>query len=330
MELRIVEERLPSAEEWGRVWEECDYATYYHSREWAEVWQKYTQGKLRPEAKLITFSDGKSALLTFSSQQVLKGLVKQYMLSPAGTFGGWLSASELLESHASILHGYIAANYKNLTWRLNPYNSFEHNLNTKNIKSDETHVLDLKCGFETIYKGWTKGHASAARKARKAGVEIREAITLQDWKDYYEIYEGSLKRWGDSVSSRYDWMLFRNMYDLSSSNIKLWLAIYDDQVVAGALCLYAKKHVGYWHGAASAEYFKMRPVNLLMYEIIKNSSEHGYRWFDFNPSGAHEGVRSFKRSFGAKELVCPVIQVHSFGFKVISRVASIISKVKKA
>lgn len=307
MSLSINEERLATPDEWDHIWRNCDYATYFHSREWAEIWQRYTQGKIKPEAKLIIFSDAQSVLLTLSSRRILKGVIKQYVLSPAGTFGGWLSCEELSESHSRLLYKHIMTHYKSLIWRLNPYNVFETNLKIKDFKNDETHTLNLENGFDAIYKGWTKGHASAARKARKAGVEIREATTLQDWKDYYEIYEESLKRWGNDASSRYEWPLFQIIFECSSPNITLWLATFDDKVIAGALCLFAKKHVGYWHGAASAEYFKLRPVNLLMYEIIKNSCEKGYHWFDFNPSSGHEGVRNFKKSFGAKPMACPIV-----------------------
>ena len=309
MSLRITEDQPAASEEWGYIWENCDYATYYHSREWAEIWQKYTQGVLRPDARRITFSDGKSALLSFSSRRIYKGLSKQYVLSPAGTYGGWLSLNILSESHGRLLHKHITTHYKYLTWRLNPYNSFEISLNTKEVRNDETHTLNLECGFEVIHKEWTKGHASAVRKARKAGVKIREAITLQDWGEYYRIYEDSLERWGESASSRYGWRLFQCMHDLSSSNIKLWLATSEDQVVAGALCLYAKNHVGYWHGSALAKYYNLRPVNLLMYEIINNSCARGYQWFDFNPSGGHEGVRAFKKSFGAKARESPIMSL---------------------
>lgn len=314
MSLTITNERLASPTEWDSTFKECDYATYYHSREWAELWQKYTQGKLTPAAKLVTFSDGNSAIITLSSQRILKRVFKQYLSSPAGTYGGWISISKLSNNHKQLLYSYIVNKCKNLIWRLNPYDPVDDIENSKNIEPDETYTLNLECGFDVIYKGWTKGHASAARKARKArkaGVEIKEATTLQDWKEYYEIYEDSLRRWGDSASSRYGWTLFQLIYNLSSSNIRLWLSVFDGKVVAGALCLYARKHVGYWHGAASSEYFKLRPVNLLMYEIIKNSCEEGYRWFDFNPSGGHEGVRNFKKSFGAMELYCPVVKIES-------------------
>ena len=326
MSLRITGVRSATSEEWDKIWRNCDYATYFHSREWAEIWHKYSQGKMRPEAKTLIFSDDKTVLLPFTSQRVSKWIFKQYISSPAGTFGGWLSINELSESHGQLLYEYILGQYKSLLWRINPYNSLESGLNTKGAKDDETHALDLELGFEAIHKQWTKGHASAARKARKEGIVVREASDLQDWKLYYNIYIDSLMRWGEAASSRYEWRFFHNMYDLSSVNVKLWLATLESKVVAGALCFYSKNHVSYWHGAAYSKYFKLRPVNLLMYEIIRNSCERGYYWFDFNPSGGHEGVRAFKKSFGAVELACPVIKTEH---RVIGLAREIIRRCKK-
>ena len=180
----------------------------------------------------------------------------------------------------------------------------------ENSKNDETHVLNIGEGFDEIHKRWTKGHKSAARKARKArkeGVSVKLASSVDDWSAYYEVYEDSLKRWGEEASSVYGWKLFKEMFERRSSNIKLWLAICHGKIVAGSLCLYSKNHVVYWHGAAYSDYFKLRPVNLLMYEAIKHACEQGCSWFDFNPSGGHEGVKAFKRSFGAEAFLCPVV-----------------------
>ena len=109
------------------------------------------------------------------------------------------------------------------------------------------------------------------------------------------------------MASRYEWKLFEIIYNLNSSNIELWLAKYEEKIIAGALCLYSKNHAVYWHGAALSAYFPLRPVNLLMYEIIKNACDKGYTWFDFNPSGGHEGVKAFKKSFGASALPCHIV-----------------------
>jgi lipid II:glycine glycyltransferase (peptidoglycan interpeptide bridge formation enzyme) len=83
-----------------------------------------------------------------------------------------------------------------------------------------------------------------------------------------------------------------------SPHMKLLLAIYMNTVIAGILCFYAKRHVAYWHGAALQRYFGLRPVNLLMYESLKDACSGAYTWFDFNPSGGHKGVETFKKRFG--------------------------------
>lgn len=328
MRLSIVNIRKANPDEWDAIWKECDYSTYFHSREWAEVWQVYTNQRMRPDPKLILFSDGKKALLTFSSQRSLKGLVKRYISSPAGTFGGWLSNDDLRVAHASILAKHICKTFGNLEWRLNPYDRLAFEAGVRPIKNDETHALNLQNGFETVYKQWTKGHASAARKARKAGIIVRLAENAEDWKEYYAAYEASLKRWGEKASSRYEYLLFEEMFNRKSPNIKLWLAIYNSKIVSGALCFYAKKHVVYWHGAALAKYFNLRPVNLLMYEAIKEACEKDYCWFDFNPSGGHEGVKAFKKSFGAEAFKCPVVTTETTWAKLFIKLAGIIQKVK--
>lgn len=92
---------------------------------------------------------------------------------------------------------------------------------------------------------------------------------------------------------------------------------------AGALGFYAKSHVVYWRGAAYSDYFELRPVNLLMYEAIKHACENGYSWFDFNPSGGHEGVKAFKKSFGPTALRADIVSISSMSYRLAMKVESI-------
>ena len=307
MQLTIQDSRPYTDIEWDTIWKECDYATYFHSREWAVIWQEYTKGRIRPAGILITFSDNRKALLPVSCESLFFNLIKRGISSPAGTFGGWLSLDPLSELHGNLICDFLLANYRNMIWRLNPYDPLAGSIKIESAKYEETQVLMLERNLESILKDWTKGHTSAVRKAQKAGVMIREALSTQDWKDYFAIYEDSLKRWGSSTTSAYGWHLFRCILELNSPNVKLWLAVYQARVISGALCFYAKRHVVYWHGASLSDFFHLRPVNLLLYEVIKHACDDGYRWFDFNPSGGHEGVMKFKRSFGTRGIPCPVI-----------------------
>ena len=309
MKISISDVRPAMAMEWDQIWRSCDYATYFHSREWAEVWSSYTTGQMRPEPVMIEFSDGKKVVLPVSVTTKLKGLVKECISSPAGTFGGWISADALSVTHAELLAKFLMSKYTRLIWRLNPYDKITFEVDIPITKEDYTYSLSLSQNYKDIRSKWTKGHSSAARKARKAGVSVRRATTRGDWIDYYRVYADSLRRWGDRATSRYEWAFFHELFGRNSPYIRLWLSIYEKNIVAGAICFYSKKHCVYWHGAALSDYFRLRPVNLLMSEIIEECCNTNLDWFDFNPSGGHEGVSSFKKSFGAKAWRAPIVDV---------------------
>lgn len=293
-------------DEWDSIWNNCDYSTYFHSREWAEIWNVYTKGKIRPEPKIISFSDEKKVLLPLSSEKLLNGLTNKYLMSPGINFGGWISKDDLGVQHGELLIEYIQK-IGNFFWRLNPFDPVVFKLDINTNKDDETQVLFLYHDFDLAFKGWTKGHRSASNKAKNDGVKIRVASSIDDWKSYYCVYQDSLRRWGEKAAGRHNWEIFNEMFHRNSPYIKLWLAYFEDNIVAGAICFYSKKHVAYWHGAALERYFNIRPVNLLMYEAIKHACEHGYKWFDFNFSGGNKGVIAFKKSFGTVVLPCPVV-----------------------
>lgn len=328
MSISIKNIRSATPTEWDYIWQQCDYSTYFHSGEWAEIWNIYTKGKMRPDPKLVIFTDGKKALLPLSYQRSLKGLAKNYISSPAGTFGGWISADDISVGHAVLMSKFLTKKLGNLVWRINPYDELVFKSGVQASEDDETHALNLESGFDAISEEWARRPlrlASKVRKARRAGVSVKLASTLEEWRLYYHVYEDSLRRWGNKATSRYDWGIFHDMFERHSRNIKLWLAIYEDEVVvAGVITFYAKKHVVSWHGATLEEYFNLRPVNLLMHEVIKNACKQRYTWFDFNPSGGHEGTKAFKKSFGAKGKRSPVVHVETKSKRIIKKISSLI------
>ncbi len=294
----LVEIRPASSDEWDQAWEECPYATYFHSRQWAEVWSHYHRGYLRPAPLLVRLDDERDIVFPLSRRVSRLGRTLQWVSSPAGTYGGYLSNHELNLAQARRLTTALLERFRPLSWRLNPYDPITSQLDLVGLREDFTRTLDLTVGKEAILRSWTKGHRSAAKKAERLGVHVRLAKTLEDWQAYYKIYERTLERWGDRASSRYQWRLFQRLFECGSEHVKLWLAEVEGLAVAGALCLASGKHIVYWHGAADEEFFPLRPVHLLIREIVFWSCETGMQWFDLNPSGGHAGVDLFKKGFG--------------------------------
>lgn len=288
--------------QWDEVYGKCPYATYFHSREWANVWSEYFLHRTRPQPFEIAFPDGKTAILPLSASLSRHNEPVQWHSSMAGTYGGWISADLLTSAHTQSIVRLLQTRFIPGTWRCNPYLPDEQKVAVSGVKEDTTRSLDLTPGFEAILKGWTKGHLSAAKKADRLGVSVRLASTLEDWQAYFGLYEKSLERWGDKATSSYEWRLFESMCRLNSPHVRLWLASAEGQVIAGALCFYAADHIVYWHGSADAAHFEYRPVHLLIREIVREACRDGHSWFDFNPSGGHEGVEAFKKGFGAEAL----------------------------
>ncbi|HYG37754.1 MAG TPA: GNAT family N-acetyltransferase [Cytophagales bacterium] len=310
--------RVSTNKEWDTIVNNSYCSTYFHTRDWAEIWSSYTNNLLKPHPILITFEDDTHVLLPLSYTTFFKGLGKKYISSPAGTFGGWVSNNRLDKGHIESLINFLYSISDDLNVRINPYEETGANYIYKKAISDVTNTLKLDNDFEAIFRSWTKGHKSAVPKAVKAGIIIEKGKNLDDWKAYYEVYQDSIKRWGEKASSNYKWTLFEEFYKRKSDNITLWLAKHENRIIAGALCFYCNKHIVYWHGAALDEFFNLRPVNLLMYETIKDGCQRGYKWFDFNPSGGHEGVKSFKKSFGTIELNCPVVSHKNLKYSVLN------------
>ncbi len=318
-----------SAAEWQSHWDACEHATFFEGPEWAELWQDYTRGALRPAPQRVEFDDGAAAILPFSESEAGRGWVRTCYASPAGTFGGWISQEPLTAAHGRALSDHLARGPADLRWVVSPY--------TPGItpppdarEAGCTWALPIGPDFDSALRRWRPAARRALRRARERGVEVRLAQGLDDWRAYYAAYEDSLRRWGASVSSRYDWRLFEALERRASPRVRLWLAWRGGEVAAGALCLYARCHVAYWHGASRERHYAARPVQLLFHDAIRHACEAGFRWFDFNPSGGHAGVDRLKRGFGAEALAISRVERVSLRRRVLEHLVGLRETARRA
>ncbi len=246
------------------------------------------------------------------------------MLSgPAGVYGGWVAESLLLPAQQQQIVDYLIAHHHNLVWRINPFAGLQPDPR-REWHPDQTTVLDLEPGFDSISQAWSENHRRGINKARTHGVQIRRAATIADWQQYFSCYQDSLRRWGVNAGHRYKWKLFAALAELPERSVSLWLAEKEHRLQAGAVCFSHNQHTVYWHGAAFEEAFPDRPVHLLMHEIIRDACARGGKWFDFNPSGGHEGVERFKKGFGGRFLDAPLLDTRRPALRV--RIFSAIRK----
>lgn len=301
---------------WWDVAAKCEYATFFHTPLWhrlaASSSQIYSDATIGAE-----LDDGRRAV--FPLLKIESGykdrLFERMVSTYSGCYGGPIADRSI---HSRELLEFVLSVARNRSGHLritsNPLAPDNPRLPGFNCRTDSTHILDLSLGHEQLFSNYSKGHRYNARKGRSKGVRVRTATTFRDYEDYYEVYRSSMARWGEQLTREYPWRLFSEGARLAEQHgqyLKLWLAIVEDQIAAGAWVFYWNSHAVYWHGATNSDYFEYYPVNVLLDHVIREASLAGYSYFDFNPSGGHEGVRLFKARFGADEV--PVNRYHYSG-----------------
>jgi hypothetical protein len=316
---------LDDPAEWDRVWRACPWSTHFHSRSWAEAWETASGGTMRPAPLRASFADGAEAILPLSLESRRGGLMRRHHSSPGGTYGGWLATEPLGGERDALLARHMTDALGDLTWRVNPFGEagYADGLDTA---AEETRAVPLADGMEAVVKRWTKGHRSAASKAEREGVTATVARDDEGWRAFAAIHADSVRRWGDAASVNHPPGLLDELRWRGGADVRLWLALHGGEPVAGALCLYAGRHVSYWMGGALESHFHVRPVHLLLREAMADACRAGLDWFDLNPSGGHAGVEAFKKGFGAEPLPAPVVTVTGARSRALSAARGILRR----
>ncbi|MCP4351225.1 MAG: GNAT family N-acetyltransferase [Desulfobacterales bacterium] len=316
MSVKIDNVRPANDKEWDNIWNKSRCVSYGSSREWAEQWSIYTRGRVYPTAQIIHFSDGKTVLLPLSIRKYNEQQFNKYILSAGFSYGGWLSTDNIDRDHEELLTDYLIRNMENILWLVNPFQEISTiNEIAAKAAACETRVLYLADGFEPIYKIWKKGSIERkARKARKAGIEVKVASGRDEWGEFFEVvYKQTLERWGDNAGM----VLNENLKNLKQTpHVHLWLALHSKKIIAGCILCYGNSIVEYATSAALHEYFNLRPMNLILFEAVKDCCEKGYAWFDFGSSHnrhgkIEKGVLDFKKSFNAKEIPLYIVDIET-------------------
>jgi hypothetical protein len=289
---------------WNDVARDCEHATFFHSPLWHRI-MEMTFDKRVDRTIGAVFENGTRAVFPMAELPANVPMVlRNFMSTHFSSYGGPISDGPIPDGGIPKMLGAFP---QKRAYRIeimgNPLD-LHVTFDDYDEEEDFTHILHLDRDWDDVFSDFSRGHRSSYRKAKKKDVEIRKGGAPEDWDAYYGAYQASLERWGDDVSNVHPRELFDALRDVSHEypdSIQLWLAEVDGDLASGAIVFYWNRHVDYWHGAAHEEFFDHRPNNLLHGVIIEDAIEQGYDFYDFNPSGGHEGVANFKSRFGAEK-----------------------------
>ena len=313
---------------WLEVAPRSGRATFFHTPHWRDL-ALGASPELRDATVGAELSDGTRVVLPLlETGRSTKGFHRHLISTFGGCYGGMIADSPLpdglvAETYAALLGQRVGS----LEMTGNPLAGAHRMPQGFESRPYSTHLVSLTEGWDGAQRRFSRGNRSSINRGRREGVTSRLAVSLDDYRSYYDVYERTLKRWGDRATSRYPWHLFEQGHDLGRhhpENMRLWLAGKDETVMAGAWVFYWNRHAVYWHGATDDRFSSSRPANVLHADIIKDSCERGYRWYDFNPSGGHEGVARFKSSFGSHVEPIDVWSYKSTSAEVVQTVKRIL------
>ena len=288
-------------DEWQEVADKCEYATFFHTPTWSRIFVE-TYPEMEIATKKFVLNDETRVILPLVQTKTVKGLFKSYVSSIAGVYGGIISERKIKQEEIAEIFTYlIKKNVANISITGNPF--FDYSLPKQfKVVEDFTQVIKLGKEEKEIWTDYSYSARKQINKAKRVGVICREAKEFQEWKEYYSIYQEALKRWGVKATNRYPFSLFENLFKVRNPNIKLWLVIFDGKIVGGNLNFYHNAHCVEWHACFLNHYFKYGIRNFLVHNVILDANTRGYRYYDFNPSGGHEGTVRFKETFGSERM----------------------------
>jgi len=163
--------------------------------------------------------------------------------------------------------------------------------------SQFTFLLELGADENTLWEKLDKKVRNQVRKAGLFGFELK--IGNQYLKDFYQLYQKTMKRLGTPVHSL---AFFENTIKEFPDQTKIFMAFLKGKPAAGFIIFTFKDTALNLWAASDAKYMEMNPNNYLYWETIKHYARAGFGYFDFGRSEKASGTFNFKKQWGTKAI----------------------------
>ena len=240
-------------------------------------------------------------------------------------FGPLFSDTTILTKGLNYLYNaYRKKFYGSLEVQIPAYENeivaFINNKTRKELPSHETLkpwtslIINLTKPEDDIYKDFSKGHWSAAKKAIREGLTCKQADDENELKQLHEllnkVYISRGVASGEVISFSFlkkinDWFRLKN----SGS---IYVVKKEETVLGGIIILFQGKYARYYKGAADPDKRELPVLHLAFYHAIPELKKRGSQFLDlwgYDPD-AKEGsqiyyINRFKKGFGGEVITFP-------------------------
>ncbi|MBV9079518.1 MAG: GNAT family N-acetyltransferase, partial [Elusimicrobia bacterium] len=281
-------------------------ASFFHTPYWARILSKTFPGKYQIATKTFKRSDGTVAVLPMMGAGFeLKGFFGSYLSNPLGVYGGFISESPISgEEFQKLVERLQWVRAKRVELFGNPFaEQPSSSCPSWETRQNFTQVirLDNAASQSELTGRYTHLMRNHINRAMRRGYRVRLATLESEVERYHAIYEEAIKRYGNNATSLYPVELFLNIFREGPDRSPIWLVLDNERVVGGAICFIHNGIWTAWNAAFLSEEFPYGVAKFLHNELIMEAYRRGLRYYDFNPSGGHEGTVIFKEMFGAEK-----------------------------
>ena len=162
-------------------------------------------------------------------------------------------------------------------------------------------VLHLDRTPEEFSMGFPDGVKRAIRKAEKSGLHV---CLSKDIKSYYSILKKNLEM-RHNVTPTHSQGELELLFSLFPGQIELYAAEYREEMIGGIVTFGCNKRVNLaFYIAHNHEFQNYRPVDCIIWHVIRESINRGFSFLDFGTFTLHKepnwGLCRFKEKFGAR------------------------------
>lgn len=162
-------------------------------------------------------------------------------------------------------------------------------------------LVDITKSEEEILKGMRKTTRNLIRRGEREGIKVTQSTNIADLDIFYCIHQETVNRHG-FIPFSYEYLKTELEIFEKDDQIKIFLALYNNRILSGAIIVFYGQSAYYHHGASVIS--KIPSSYFLLWQAIKEAKRRGAKTFDFwgivkdNPKHPWTGLSLFKTGFG--------------------------------
>ncbi len=172
------------------------------------------------------------------------------------------------------------------------------------MHAESSWLLDVSPSEDELLKEMRKNTRYDVRRAIRDGVEVTSSTDLADVEIFNRLLEATVQRQHFTPFSL-EFMQQQVETFAADDQVRVFLARYQGQVLAGAIVMYYGNAGYYHHGASMPKRAKVSGAHLIQWEAIREVKRRGGTLYNFwgiapddDPNHPWHGLTFFKQGFG--------------------------------